>query len=62
MNAFHEYRRRHKYLLCLIDELHGQLSLAEPVEGARVRPARKMYLIKLFKYKRRGKGISLLRA
>ncbi|WMN19257.1 hypothetical protein QL104_07570 [Pseudomonas piscis] len=61
MNAFNEYRCRNKYLLALIDELHYQLALAEPFEGARVRATRKKHLFKLFKYKRRAKGISLSR-
>ena len=56
MNALREYQRRNKYRLCLIDELHDQLSLAEPFEGARVRASRKKHLLKLFKYKRRAKG------
>ncbi|MFJ2549522.1 hypothetical protein ACIOVF_24090 [Pseudomonas sp. NPDC087612] len=62
MNAFREYRRRNKYRLCLIDELYFQLNLAEPFEGARVRAARMRHLLKLFKYKRRAKGISLSRS
>jgi len=61
MNAFHEYRRRNKYLLALIDEMHYQLAQAEPFEEARVRPARKKRLFKLFKYKRRAKGIGISR-
>jgi hypothetical protein len=45
--------------MALIDEMHWQLVQAEPIEGARVRAARKKHLFKLFKYKRRAKGISL---
>lgn len=62
MNASREYRRRNKYRLCLNDELFDQFSRAEPFEGARVRPARKKYLFKLLKYKRRAKGMSLSRS
>lgn len=59
MNALRDYYRRNVYLSNLIDEMHYQLNLAEPFEGARVRGARKRHLLKLFKYKRRAKGISL---
>ncbi len=59
MDALHKYRRRNKDLQCLIDELHYRLHLAEPFEGARVRAVRKRHFLKLFKYKRRAKGVSL---
>ncbi len=62
MNDFRDYRRRNKYRLCLNDELHDQLSLAEPFEGARIRPARKRHLLKLLRYKRQAKGIGLSRS
>lgn len=61
MNAFREYRRRNKYLLSLIDEMRI-IDRAEPFEGARIRSARKKHLLKLFKYKRRARGISLSRS
>lgn len=62
MNAFHEYRRRNRYRLCMIDEIHDQLGRATPFDGARIRASRKKYLLKLFKYKRRASGISLSRS
>ncbi|WPE28621.1 hypothetical protein PshuTeo1_43780 [Pseudomonas hunanensis] len=61
MNAYREYRRRHKYRLCMIDEIHDQLGRATPFDGAKIRSPRKRYLLKLFKYKRRAQGISLSR-
>ncbi|NWL48395.1 hypothetical protein DM819_21635 [Pseudomonas hunanensis] len=61
MNAFREYRRRQKYRMCVIDEIHDQLGRATPFDEAKVRPSRKRYLLKLFKYKRRAQGISLSR-
>ncbi|EST14591.1 hypothetical protein EDP1_3765 [Pseudomonas putida S610] len=57
MNASREHRRRHKYRLCMIDEVHDQIGKAIPCEDTKVRPSRKKYLFKLFKYKRRAKGV-----
>lgn len=53
MITYREYRRRSKYRLCMIDEISDQLASAEPFEGAKLRPARQKYLLKLFRYKRR---------
>ena len=56
MNAYREYRRRNKYLLCMIDETHYMLTRMEPQEGSKVRPSRVAHLRKLLRYKRRAKG------
>lgn len=62
MNAIRDYYRRHLYLSNLIDEAHYLLSRMEPHEGARVRPTRLSHALKLLRYKRRAKGISLWRS
>lgn len=58
MTTYREHRRRNKYRLCMIDEIHDQLGRATPFEDAKIRASRKKYLLKLFKYKRRAQGIN----
>lgn len=40
----------------MADEIHYQVCLATPFEGAKIRSARKKYLYKLLRYNRRAKG------